>query len=201
MILATLLCSFCITVAPDGFNYFNGGGSFYTVFETERADETAGFATLITRKGGTGNTIGGQFNAHSTTGNGTVWGVATESVALDSHKGALVGIEALVADMTTNIFGRGTAPKIAVNAVYKSQHPDANHNSIAFWVTAYPNNGFETGLKFDRVSLKASDSKRATVLDLSEIPLEDLKNMDIIKLPNGKSLRWTGNELKVYSVD
>lgn len=199
MILATLLCSFCITVAPDGFQYFNGGGSFYTVFDTDRADETAGFATLITRKDGSANTVGGQFNAHSLAGPGTVWGIATEAVAKDNHKGPLIGIEALVADETTNIFGRGTAPKIAVNAVYKSLHPDANQNSIGLWFTAYTNNGFETGIKFDRVSLKASAVKNAAVIDLSEIPLDDLKNMDLIRLPNGKALRWDGNSLSVYS--
>lgn len=195
MILATLLCSFCITVAPDGFNYFNGGGTFYTIFDTTRSDETAGFATLITRKGGTGNTIGGQFNAHSTTGAGTVWGVATEAVAQENHRGALVGIEALVGNLSTNIFGN-SAPKIAVNAVYKGVY---NANSTGLWFTAYPNTGFETGIKFDRVSLKASDAKRATVIDLSEIPLDDLKNMDLIKLPNGKALRWDGSSLSVYS--
>lgn len=195
MILATLLCSFCVTLAPDGFTYFNGGGSFYNIFTVQREDLTAGYATLITRNGGTGQTVGGQFNAHATVGSATVWGVATEAVAQENHRGALVGIESLVANQSTNIFG-SNAPKIAVNAVYKGVY---NANSIGLWFTAYPDSGFETGIKFDRVSIKASDSKRAAVLDLSEIPLDDLKNMDLIRLPNQKALRWDGNSLSVYS--
>lgn len=204
-LLIPILCNFCITTTPDGFQYFNGQGSYYTDFSTSRSDITYGYAAGVVRSASptsNSHTVAGQFNAHG--GDGvfsTTFGVATEAVGLVGAKGPLVGIEALVA----NYGDDHTAPKVAVNAVYKSYYGNANTNSTAFFVSAYntiwAQNGFETGIKFDRVSLKASPNRAAAVIDLSEIPLEDLKNMDLIKLPNGKSLRWTGNELKLHSVD
>ena len=202
-LLIPILCNFCITATPDGFQYFNGQGSYYTDFATSRSDITYGYAAGVVRNSSptvNSYTVAGQFNAHANNGVfSPTFGIATEAIGLVGATGPLVGIEALVA----NYGADHTAPKVAVNAVYKSYFGNANTNSTAFFVSAYntiwAQNGFETGIKFDRVSLKASPNRAAAVIDLSEIPLEDLKNMDLIKLPNGMSIRWNGSSLSVYS--
>lgn len=194
MLLTALLCNVCFLTTPDGIPYIEIPGTYRSIWKPNRQDISYGVAASVQRVGGSGATVGAQINGWAMAGvHSQTWGVATEAVAEKGSKSILVGLESLVVNREPT----NDSQKIGVNIVYNSP-VYANKNSIGLWFTSTPNTGWNSGIKFDRVSLKASNGTRAAVIDLSEIDPVELSQMDLIKLPNGKAIRWTGKELKVY---
>ena len=64
-----------------------------------------------------------------------------------------------------------------------------NANSIAYWVTAQPGTGFERGLVFDGTSL-ARCPGRAAAIDLSDVPDDQMGQIDLIRIRKDVSLRY-----------
>lgn len=119
-------------------------------------------------------------------------GAVTQAWALPGSRSILVGFESAVA----NEEPANPYPKIAFNAVFKNRsdigtRPSAPYNahSIAFWVSAQPGTGFERGLVFDRDSL-AAIGKRPAIIDLSELPDEQIGQVDLIRIRKDVSLRY-----------
>jgi hypothetical protein len=119
-------------------------------------------------------------------------GAVTQVWAYPGSRSILVGFESGVAnEEPANVY-----PKIAFNAVMKNRPDHApspgapfNANSIAFWVSAQPGTGFERGLVFDRDSL-AAVGKRAAVIDLSDLPDEQIGEVDLIRIRKDVALRY-----------
>jgi hypothetical protein len=120
------------------------------------------------------------------------FGVATEAWAQPGSRSILVGLEAAVINEEPgNVY-----PKIANNAVMKNRadggiNPGTpmNANSIAYWITAQPGTGFERGLVFDRQSLVATTG-RAAAVDLSDLPDEQIAQIDLIRIRKDVALRY-----------
>ena len=156
-----------------------------------------GYAADMMRLSGRGElqdqTIGGIFSVRHPAGVHQ-WAIAavTQAWALPGSRSILVGFESgLVNEEATNVY-----PKIAFNAVYKNRSdvgtsPGAPYNahSIAYWVSAQPGTGFERGLVFDRDSL-AAVGKRPAVVDLSELPDDQIGQVDLIRIRKDVALRY-----------
>jgi hypothetical protein len=120
------------------------------------------------------------------------FGVASEAWAQRGSRSILVGLEsAVINEEPSNIY-----PKIANNAVIKNRadggvNPGVpmNANSIAYWITAQPGTGFERGLVFDGQSLLAT-SGRAVAIDLSDLPDDQIGQIDIIRIRKDVALRY-----------
>jgi hypothetical protein len=194
--IEALLCVFCFLTTPDGVPYMETAGSYRSIWSPNREDISYGFAAGVTRVGGMGHTVAGQFNGHALSGvNAQTWGVATEAVARQGSKSILVGLESLVG----NYEPTNNSAKIGVNIVYKS-NVAANENSVGLWFTSDPNTGFESAIKLDRYSIFHSRTKRAAVIDLADMDITQLKDVDLIRFPNCKAMRWDGEALKVVSI-
>jgi hypothetical protein len=194
--LATLAAtSIAVAVPPDPVE---NPHSFITVWTPERSGYAASFFTEATRIGGSGKalqdfTVAAQLVAKNGPGvHQWAFGVAAEAWAQAGSRSVLVGLEsAVINEEPSNLY-----PKIANNAVMKNRadgafdpgHP-MNANTIAYWVTAQPGTGFERGLVFDRVSLKAAAGRPAAI-DLSDIPDEEIGNIDLIRIRKNVSLRY-----------
>jgi hypothetical protein len=138
-------------------------------------------------------TVAAQFTAQNGAGvHQWAFGLASEAWALPGSRSILVGIEsAVVNEEPANAY-----PKIAVNAVMKNRadqgvDPGAasNANSIAFWVSAQTGTGFERGLVFDRHAL-AMPAGRPAAIDLSDIPDDQIGQIDLIRIRKDVSLRY-----------
>jgi hypothetical protein len=138
-------------------------------------------------------TVAAQFTAQNGAGvHQWAFGLASEAWALPGSRSILVGIEsAVINEEPTNAY-----PKIAVNAVMKNRadqgvDPGAasNANSIAFWISAQTGTGFERGLVFDRNAL-AMPAGRPAAIDLSDIPDDQIGQIDLIRIRKDVSLRY-----------
>jgi hypothetical protein len=194
--IATLVApALAAAVPPDPATNPN---SYITVWSPIRPGYAASFFTEATRVAGSATplqdfTVGAQLVAKN--GNGVhqwAFGVAAEAWAQPGSRSVLVGLEsAVINEEPTNVY-----PKVANNAVMKNRadggiDPGAplNANSIAYWVTAQSGTGFERGLVFDRVALKAT-SGRPAAIDLSDIPDSEIGNVDLIRIRKDVTLRY-----------
>lgn len=172
--------------------------SFITVWSPQRPGYAASFFTEMTRVSGSALplqdfTVAAQLVAKNAAGvHQWAFGVATEAWAQPGSRSVLVGIEAAV----INEEPANAYPKIANNAVMKNRGDGApdpgaplNANSIAYWITAQPGTGFERGLVFDAVSLKTT-SGRPAAIDLSDIPDDQIGNIDLIRIRKDVTLRY-----------
>ena len=156
-----------------------------------------GYAADMLRTSGRGEledqTIGGIFSVRHPAGiHQWAIGAVTQVWGLPGSRSLLVGFESGV----VNEEASNPHPKIAFNAVYKNRSdlgksPGAPYNahSIAYWVSAQPGTGFERGLVFDRDSL-AAVGKRAAVVDLSELPDDQIGQVDLIRIRKDVALRY-----------
>ncbi len=172
--------------------------SFITVWTPVQPGYAASFFTEMTRIGGSAQpladfTVAAQLVAKNGPGvHQWAFGAATEAWAQRGSRSVLVGLEAAVInEEPSNVY-----PKVANNAVMKNRGDGAadpgaplNANSIAYWVTAQPGTGFERGLVFDAVSLRATQGRPAAI-DLSDIPDAEIGNVDLIRIRKNVTLRY-----------
>jgi hypothetical protein len=172
--------------------------SFITVWSPSRPGYAASFFTEVTRTGGSALpladfTVAAQLVARNAAGvHQWAFGVAAEAWAQPGSRSVLVGLEsAVINEEPGNLY-----PKIANNAVMKNRGDGApdpgaplNANSIAYWVTAQPGTGFERGLVFDSVSLRAAGGRPAAI-DLSDIPDDQIGSIDLIRIRKNVTLRY-----------
>ena len=138
-------------------------------------------------------TIGAIFSVRHPAGvNQWAIGAVTQAWGLPGSRSILVGFESAV----TNEEPSNVYPKIAFNAVMKNRSDGApspgapyNTNSIAFWVSAQTGTGFERGLVFDRDSLAAA-GKRPVAIDLSDLPDDQIGQVDLIRIRKDVALRY-----------
>jgi hypothetical protein len=180
--------------------------SFITVWSPLRPGNAYGFFTETTRTGGSlaplhDFTVAAQLVAKNGPGvHQWAFGVASEAWAQPGSQSILVGLEsAVINEEPSNVF-----PKIANNAVMKNRADGApdpgaplNANSIAYWVTAQPGTGFERGLAFDRVSLRAASGHPAAI-DLSDIPDDQIGQIDLIRIRRNVALRYDPVTRQLY---
>ena len=172
--------------------------SFITVWSPTAPGYAASFFTEATRTAGSAAilqdfTVAAQLVAKNGPGvHQWAFGVAAEAWALPGSRSVLVGLEsAVINEEPSNLY-----PKIANNAVMKNRADGGanpgqpmNANSIAYWVTAQPGTGFERGLVFDSVSLRATNT-RPVAIDLSDIPDDQIGSIDLIRIRKDVSLRF-----------
>ena len=172
--------------------------SFITVWSPVLPGNAYGFFTETTRIAASPTplhdfTVAAQLVAKNGPGiNQWAFGVASEAWAQPGSRSILVGLEsAVINEEPSNLY-----PKIANNAVMKNRadggaDPGAplNANSIAYWVTAQPGTGFERGLVFDQVSLAATTGRPAAI-DLSDVPDDQIGNIDLVRIRKDVSLRY-----------
>ncbi len=172
--------------------------SFITVWSPTTPGYAASFFTEATRTGGSAAvlqdfTVAAQLVAKNGPGvHQWAFGVAAEAWAQPGSRSVLVGLEsAVINEEPLNFY-----PKIANNAVMKNRADGAanpgqpmNANSIAYWITAQPGTGFERGLVFDSVSLRATNA-RPVAIDLSDIPDDQIDSIDLIRIRKDVSLRY-----------
>jgi hypothetical protein len=172
--------------------------SFITVWSPVLPGNAYGFFTETTRIAASPTplrdfTVAAQLVAKNGPGiDQWAFGVATEAWAQPGSRSILVGLEAAVINEEPgNVY-----PKIANNAVMKNRadggiNPGTpmNANSIAYWITAQPGTGFERGLVFDRQSLVATTG-RAAAVDLSDLPDEQIAQIDLIRIRKDVALRY-----------
>ena len=172
--------------------------SFITVWTPTAPGYAASFFTEATRSAGSALplqdfTVAAQLVAKNGPGvHQWAFGVAAEAWAQPGSRSILVGLEsAVINEEPTNVY-----PKVANNAVMKNRADGGsdpgqpmNTNSIAYWITAQPGTGFERGLVFDGVSLKAT-GQRPAAIDLSDIPDSDIGAIDLIRIRKDVSLRY-----------
>jgi hypothetical protein len=176
---------------PLGQAYIDLAGPVISVYDTASPDVSYGIATKVTRTSGgrEQTTIGGQFNGWSAAGvSSPTWGAAIEAIAMPGSRSVLVGTETLVG----NLDPANLENKIGNNVVFVNRlvggtpsETRNNDNSIAYWVTATPGTGFETALKLNKDSIADSATRKAAVIDLSE--LEDL-DVVVFRLPQGREI-------------
>ena len=171
---------------------------YFSIYDTADPGYAYGFGAFVSRSGGSqfplqDFTVAAQLSAQNGPGvNQWAFGAATEAWALPGSQSVLVGLEAAVINEEPgNLY-----PKVANNAVMKNRadgrdDPGAplNANSIAYWVTAQPGTGFERGLVFDTDSL-AMPAGRPAAIDLSDIPDEEIGQIDLIRIRKDVSLRY-----------
>jgi len=172
--------------------------SFITVWSPTAPGYAASFFTEATRTAGSSAplqdfTVAAQLVAKNGPGvHQWAFGVAAEAWAQPGSRSVLVGLEAAVINEEPgNLY-----PKIANNAVMKNRADGGinpgrpmNANSIAYWITAQPGTGFERGLVFDSVSLKATNA-RPVAIDLSDVPDDQIGDIDLIRIRKDVSLRY-----------
>jgi hypothetical protein len=144
--------------------------------------------------------VGAQLNAFSLAGsNQVVFGIATEAWAMPGSLSVLTGLEATAMNMEpTNPW-----QKVSLFSTYKTRPdteyanvPDdpSNMNAQALRVESQPGTGFERGVVFARFSLHASRKEaRPILLDLREVPADEVTGWDLIALPDGCRLRYEGH--------
>jgi len=172
--------------------------SYFSVWEPTEPGIAYGFAGSLLRTAGSGEslrdfTVAAQLTAMNGAGvHQWAFGVAAEAWALPGSRSVLVGVEAAV----INEEPANLEPKVAVNAVMKNRadggvDPGAamNANSIAVWVSGQPGTGFERGLVFDRDAL-SMPAGRAAAIDLSDIPDDEIGQIDLIRIRKDVSLRY-----------
>jgi hypothetical protein len=156
------------------------------------------FVGWLQRTGGSAETlrdftVAAQLTAQNGAGvHQWAFGLASEAWALPGSRSILVGIEsAVVNEEPANAY-----PKIAVNAVMKNRadgrkDPGApqNANSVAFWISAQSGTGFERGLVFDQHAL-AMPAGRPAAIDLSDIPDDQIGQIDLVRIRKDVSLRY-----------
>ena len=172
--------------------------SFITVWSPAAPGYAASFFTEATRTGGSSAvlqdfTVAAQLVAKNGPGvHQWAFGVAAEAWAMPGSRSILVGLEsAVINEEASNLY-----PKIANNAVMKNRADGGvnpgqpmNANSIAYWITAQPGTGFERGLVFDSISLRATNA-RPVAIDLSDIPDDQIGIIDLIRIRKDVSLRY-----------
>jgi hypothetical protein len=162
-----------------------------------------GVATMVKRLAGEGQTVGAQVNGWSASGiAGQTWGIATEAVGMKGNRSILVGLEAMVA----NLEPIHDHAKIGINIVFNGGADEAgigqgsNTNSTGLWFTSRTAVGFESAIKLDRRSISTSANRRPpAVLDLEDLDPATIGEVDLIRLPNGKAIRFNPvtNQLEV----
>jgi hypothetical protein len=190
--------AFGVLAAPAFAQSSSGLNEYITEWSPTGPGIAYGFAALVKRTGGsqvpyTDFTIGGQFVAKNAPAvHQWVFGAAIEAWALPGSRSILVGVESAIINQEPG----NTSPKVANNAVMKNR-PDGtadpgapmNAKTIAYWVSAQSGTGFERGLVFDRVSL-LSVNERPVAIDLSDIPDEDIGQIDLIRIRKNVALRF-----------
>lgn len=143
--------------------------------------------------------VGAQLNAYASSGtHQIVFGIATEAWALPGSHSMLTGLEATTINMEPDNPWR----KIAFWSTFKTR-PDtrydeipadpANLNAQALRIESQPGTGFERGIVLARHSLHASRNEaRPILLDLREVPPNDLTTWDLMAFPDGCRLRYRG---------
>jgi hypothetical protein len=172
--------------------------SYVSVWEPAQPGIAYAFAGSLLRTAGSSEllrdyTVAAQLTARNGAGvHQWAFGAAAEAWALPGSRSILVGVEsAVINEEPTNLY-----PKIAVNAVMKNREDGGadpgvpmNANSVAFWVSAQPGTGFERGLVFDRDAL-AMVAGRAAAIDLSDVPDDEIGQIDLIRIRKDVSLRY-----------
>jgi hypothetical protein len=174
------------------------GPTYESVWEPTNPGIAYAFAgSLLRRAGSTGiledYTVAAQLTAKNGAGvDQWAFGVAAEAWALPGSRSILVGVEAAV----INEEPANAYPKIAISAVMKNRadggvDPGAplNAGSVAVWVSAQPGTGFERGLVFDRDAL-AMPGGRPAAIDLSDVPDDEIGQIDLIRIRKDVSLRY-----------
>lgn len=171
---------------------------YFSVWEPTTPGIAWAFGGLLRRTGGSNEplrdyTVGAQFVAQNGPGiHQWAFGLASEAWALPGSRSILVALESAVINQEP----ANDYPKIANNAVMKNRADGGadpgqpmNANSIAYWVTAQPGTGFERGLVFDRSSILANRG-RAAAIDLSDIPDDQIGQIDLIRIRKDVSVRF-----------
>jgi hypothetical protein len=183
---------------------------YVSVWEPTQPGIAYAFAGSLRRNAGSSDilrdfTVAAQLTAQNGAGvHQWAFGVAAEAWALPGSRSILVGIEsAVINEEPTNLY-----PKIAVNAVMKNRVDGGvdpgeamNTNSVAVWVSAQPGTGFERGLVFDRDAL-AMAAGRPAAIDLSDVPDDQIGQIDLIRIRKDVSLRYdpASRQLVLYVV-
>jgi hypothetical protein len=144
--------------------------------------------------------VGAQLNAYAKSGSHQiVFGIATEAWAEPGSLSMLTGLEATAINMEP----ANPWPKISLFSTYKTR-PDTkydevpadptNMNSQALRFESQPGTGFERGIVLAKYSLHASRTEpRPILLDLREVPANDVAGWDLIAFPDGCRLRYAGH--------
>jgi len=187
-----------VNVSAEGTPYTYLSGSYLSIWSPTQNGIATGFATRVARTAGgsAAQTVAGQFNAWSGAGvSAQTWGVATEAVAEKGSQSTLVGAEILIGNMEPT----NDKPKVGINIVFKNTislsenyNPQRNNTgSVGIWFTSDRDTGFASAIKLDNNSIAPSATQaRAAVIDLSEIDVNKIAEMDLIKLPGGKAIFW-----------
>jgi hypothetical protein len=162
------------TLTPDNANYNLGitaDSGYYVLYQSSNQNILYGFATNVTRSGGTGYVVGAQLNAYAAAGvTGTgVYGVALQAVNWPQASNFLVGSESSVVNMRNNC----QQTKVGVDVVFKNRldgittTPEGlGANQYNYWATGITFNsqarstageycGWNTGIDFIENSLDA----------------------------------------------
>jgi hypothetical protein len=143
--------------------------------------------------------VGAQLNAYASPGSDQiVFGIATEAWSLPGSNSMVTGLEATAINMEPENPWR----KIAFWSTFKTR-PDtrydefpadpANMNAQALRIESQPGTGFERGITFARYSLHASRIEaRPIVLDLREVPVDEVMGWDLVAFADGCRLRYAG---------
>ena len=171
---------------------------YYAIWGPTQPGYAYGFAAALTREAGSALpmhdfTVAAQLTARNGPGvHQWAFGAATEAWALPGSQSILIGLEASVINEEPG----NRQPKIAHSAVMKNRADGAadpgaplNASSIAYWVSAQPGTGFERGLVFDPNALRMP-SGRPAAIDLSDIPDEQIGQIDLIRIRKDVSLRY-----------
>lgn len=132
-------------------------------------------------------TVGAQLNGFATSGQGIVWGAATQASASETSRDWLVGLETLV--QSANAIPRWiTGINVVIDCrdyeMYQRGLPCVGPNNIqsrALWISAQPGTGFESAIKLDGQSLMSMPGRPPpTVIDLRDVDESQLKGWCLI---------------------
>jgi hypothetical protein len=189
LLLASIAVATCARADPP---------PYFAIYEATQPGIAYGFGASVLRSSGSPGeladfTVAAQLTARNGAGvHQWAFGAATEAWALPGSRSALVGLEsAVINEEPGNLY-----PKIANNVVMKNRADDGvdpglpmNANSIAYWITAQPGTGFERGLVFHTYSLAMAGGRPAAI-DLSDIPDDQIGEIDLIRIRKDVSLRY-----------
>jgi len=143
--------------------------------------------------------VAAQLNAYAAPGSHQiVFGIATEAWALPNSLSMLTGLEATAINMEPSNPWR----KISLWSTFKTRPDTAydevpadpgNMNAQALRIESQPGTGFERGIVLAKYSLHASRNEaRPILIDLREVPADQIAGWDLIAFADGCRLRYAG---------
>jgi len=130
-----------------------------------------------------------------------VWGEATEAWAYPGTSAVLVGIEPSIIQMEPD--GNGSAlPRVGAYITFKNREDGKydtpppgfyNLNSSALRIESQPETGWSSVITLGENSVREDiNGRQPTMLDLREVPLDVVKDLALIRFPDGYCQYYSG---------